>query len=98
MVVHAIKCYKCGDIIYSRCQRDCHYCSCNTCYVDDGPGVGRMGAPDIEKVERTIVHLDAHYEDLFNDWNDWGEGKYGLVEGPDTPKRRKAVAKALLKS
>lgn len=97
MIVQAIKCYKCGDILYSRCASDFHYCTCNTCYVDDGPGVGRIGAPEIEKIGRTIVNLAAGRGDLYDDWNDLGQA-YGLVQGEDTPKRRKAVAKALLKA
>ena len=79
MEINAIKCKKCGDIIFSRARHDFHSCSCESIYIDGGFDYCRMaGAPT--NIESCKIQLDITKEELFDDWNN-GNDKYGLIKG-----------------
>lgn len=82
MIVAGIVCPKCGDVIYSRCTRDCHHCSCGAVAVDGGfihlkisfnpaDGVPQHKSVDIGDISRA---------ELYDDWNE-NVDKYGLIKG-----------------
>lgn len=83
MLVKAIKCNKCGDIIYSRCRHDFHWCSCKSCAIDGGFDYYRI-VGNMEDWEMTDVHvLDNKSEDdvkktLYDDWKN-EKNKYGTI-------------------
>ena len=58
MKITAIKCKKCGDIIYSRCLHDYHSCSCGSCAIDGGFDYVRLiGFPEdceLQEIEISI--------------------------------------------
>ena len=83
MIVKAIKCKNCGDIIYSRSRHDFHWCSCKSCAIDGGFDYLKIvGQPnDWQSIDVTVLPLES--EDnikkiLFDDWNK-GTDKYGVI-------------------
>lgn len=77
--VHAVKCLKCGDVIYSRATHDFHWCSCGNCAVDGGFDYLRvLGEPDT--IEYTDIEVDATRKELRDDWN-YRKDKFGLIKG-----------------
>lgn len=85
MIVKAIKCKKCGDIIYSRSHHDFHWCKCTSCAIDGGFDYYRI-IGDKENWEMMELHiLDEKSDDevkkiLYNDWN-LNINKYGTIKG-----------------
>ena len=84
MLVKAIKCNNCGDIIYSRSVHDFHWCSCEKCAIDGGFDYYRI-IGNKEDWEMTEVHiLDDKSDDevkkiLYDDWN-YRKNKYGTIK------------------
>ena len=72
----AIKCPKCGDVIYSRCRHDFHTCSCGECSVDGGFDYFRTSSPMDAKVVR--VKTCADRAKLYADWNS-GKNRFGVI-------------------
>ena len=78
--VTAIKCPKCGDIIFSRALHDFHSCSCNTISIDGGfaytrilfsTGIKKSPEPFDLEVEQTPM-------ELYEDWN-FSKDKFGVI-------------------
>jgi hypothetical protein len=85
--INAIKCKKCGDIIYSRCHHDFHWCGCCSCAVDGGFDYFKItGQPsDWEAMEINILENKSDEEAkkiLYNDWNK-DKNKYGTIVNKD---------------
>jgi hypothetical protein len=81
MIILAIKCLGCNDIIYSRARHDFHYCSCGKTFVDGGFDYLRAGFD--EKVGYATVNVEVEgvtKESLYEDWNK-GLDKYGVIKG-----------------
>ena len=83
MIVKAIKCKNCGDIIYSRSRHDFHWCSCKSCAIDGGFDYLKIvGQPnDWQSIEVTVLPLESENDVkkiLFDDWNK-GTDKYGVI-------------------
>jgi len=75
--VAAIKCYKCGDIIYSRARHDYHSCSCEEIAIDGGFDYVRMNFKT--KTPKIVTkHISASKQELFDDWNN-NIDKFGII-------------------
>ena len=80
MIIRAVKCRVCGDVITSRANHDHNSCRCKSLSVDGGmldEGVwgmtrviGIFATKDFVTLDLPITELD-----LYNDWNK-GENKY----------------------
>lgn len=79
MIVSGVKCYKCGDFIYSRTLHDLHYCSCGTLFVDGGFERIRYGADEINLVPFLSTEVNATKKQLFDDWNE-NKDVFGLIK------------------
>lgn len=84
MLVTAIKCKKCGDIIYSRMVHDYRSCSCESCAIDGGFDYCRIigKGEDWDMMELHV--LDEKSDDevkkiLYDDWNN-SKNKYGVIK------------------
>lgn len=51
IVVGAVHCLRCDDVIWSKYRHDFHYCSCGACFVDGGRDYFRAGYSDGVGVE-----------------------------------------------
>lgn len=91
MKMTALKCLKCGDIVYSRANHDCHFCSCRAVMVDAGPGYGRAGG-EMKNMESVQIEVKATVEDLYNDWA-YGKDKFGIIKGKNPMERIKEKIK-----
>lgn len=85
MLVKAIKCNKCGDVIYSRCRHDFHWCSCESCAIDGGFDYMKITGHDGDWGQVDINILDNESQDkvkniMFDDWNK-NKNKYGTIKG-----------------
>jgi hypothetical protein len=76
MKVTAVKCPICQDIIFSRCQRDYHTCSCGNTSIDGGFNYIRISGSK-EVIELDIGEITK--EELYNDWNNMHD-KYGVIK------------------
>lgn len=80
--ITAIKCYACGDIVYSRANHDFHYCSCGEVAVDAGNkmstykdeldagrvigGIGRILAKDVSAGNKCFTYLTIDLGNFFS--------------------------------
>lgn len=79
MKVFALRCPKCGDIIYSRAQHDFHYCSCKYMFIDGGFEYSRFGAESLDNIDQLEIDVKATKEDLYKDWNK-NTNKFGVIK------------------
>ena len=80
MIVKAIRCPKCGDVIYSRARHDMRFCSCKAIFIDGGFDYVRMGGKALEEMAIEEIEVNASRQDLDNDWN-LAIDKYGVIKG-----------------
>ena len=85
--VNAIKCKKCGDIIFSRARHDMHSCSCKSISIDGGFDYVRTSWPNVVEPSDAFtpmkIFINQTPMELYEDWNKQ-EDKYGLIkEKPD---------------
>lgn len=86
MKINAIKCLKCGDVIYSRANHDFRFCTCGNCAVDGGFDYTRI-IGDPKRLECTEINVDIPgcktdaevKRKLYDDWNR-SIDKYGLIK------------------
>lgn len=81
MEVSAVKCLRCGDIVYSRSRHDFRWCSCESVAIDGGQGNSYCkvtGQPD--QFEMTKINVDATLEQLLEDYAK-SKDKLGLIRG-----------------
>ena len=84
MFVNAIKCLKCGDIIYSRSRHDFHWCSCESCAIDGGFDYFKIvgNHENWESLKINILENKSENEVkkiLYDDWNE-RKNKYGVLK------------------
>ena len=84
MLVNAIKCLKCGNIIYSRAHYDFHWCECGSCAVDGGFDYFKITGnhEDWESMQINVLENKSEKEArkiLYDDWNK-GKDKYGTLK------------------
>ena len=83
----ALKCLVCGDIVYSRANHDCHFCTCGAVMVDGGPGYSRAAGYPQDMIAVTIK-IKTTIEELWEDWADQID-KFGLIKGKNALQRLK---------
>jgi len=76
IIVNAIKCPKCGDIIYSRARHDFRRCSCKNVFIDGGFDYIRVGGDISVKVFQ--LKVESTREELYNDWG-FNKDNFGLI-------------------
>lgn len=83
MIINAIKCKKCGDIIYSRCTHDFNWCSCKSCAIDGGFRYTKI-VGNIDNWESMQINILESKTDsevkkiLYDDWNS-RKNEYGRL-------------------
>lgn len=78
-ITNAVKCKRCGDIIYSRARHDFRYCSCKNIAIDGGFDYVRIIGfqNDWEKVKPFEIPVDVM--GLYLDYTTQ-ENKYGVIK------------------
>jgi hypothetical protein len=84
MIINAVKCTNCGDIIYSRARHDFHGCSCGKTMVDGGFDYQRVLWEDPFVPEEVEIEIKATKDELYRDWAR-GNNKFGLVTFQNIP-------------
>ena len=82
--VLAIRCDKCGDILYSRARHDCRWCSCDLCAIDGGFDYTRIIGTDFRRLMLVLPGVSSRI--LYDDWNN-RFGAHGLDEFGRIPKK-----------
>lgn len=78
--VHAIKCVKCKDTIYSRARHDFNSCSCGGCSIDGGLDYTKIcWEPDMDCPEPFSLEIEATPRELYDDW-DTNANKFGRIK------------------
>lgn len=78
MKIHAIKCRKCLDTVFSRTHHDFRWCSCQSVAIDGGFSYMKItGNP--EDIEEVTLELEVSKDSLRADWN-LGLDKFGLIK------------------
>ena len=79
MIVNAIQCPTCLDVIFSRAQHDFHRCSCGEVAIDGGFDYVRCAFKD-----KRPIHVELNLapfftkQRLYHDWNKYKD-KYGII-------------------
>lgn len=68
MIINAIKCPTCGDIIYSRARHDFRWCGCGEVAIDGGFEYSKVCFKE-KPPERVEISVDATKQELYDDWN-----------------------------
>jgi hypothetical protein len=81
MKIGAIKCRKCGDIIWSRAAHDFHWCTCESVAIDGGINPHKFvgNAEDYEQME---LNLNITADEAYDDWN-YSTNKLGTLHTDD---------------
>jgi len=86
----AIKCKKCGSIIFSRATHDFRWCACNSIAIDGGSDYTRIiGNP--KNIESIVFDIEQTEKELYDDWNT-NTDKYGLIKNKIDGKYWKACS------
>jgi len=80
LLVNALQCQNCKDIIFSRARHDFRSCTCGETYVDGGFSYTRIGYKD--KIPKTLkLKISTTRKQLYDDWNYVNKkDKYGLLK------------------
>ena len=76
--VFAIRCAKCGEIIYSRAIHDFHRCSCKIISIDSRFDCVKVDDNRKDFLDIFIIKIDSTRIDLYNDWY-YKTNKYGKI-------------------
>ena len=84
MKIHAIRCNKCGDTVYSRARHDFRYCSCGSVFADGGLeyqryGFGKSYVDELPTFTAVEIDVDVTPKELYDDWNHRHDC-YGLIK------------------
>ena len=80
--VKAIKCPRCGDIIYSRARHDFISCSCKSVSLDGGFDYvrGAYNPTVIKEFPKTFdLEVEASRDELYKDWN-FQTDNFGIIK------------------
>ena len=77
MILNAVKCSKCKDIIFNRTSHDSHYCKCRLTYISGSPDLYIQWSTSQSPLEIRL-ELDITQQQLFDDWN-LRTDKYGSL-------------------
>ena len=81
LIIPAIRCLKCGDLIFSRAQHDCRSCSCGLCNIDGGFHYLKICGPhDQFQFFQLTMHEEITKQTLFDDWMKSKESTFGLYK------------------
>ena len=78
MLINAVECKECGDIVYSRTEDDLRKCSCGRVEVTGGHAFFKHYAVPQTEYEVKKINLKVTLEQLYEDWDIMGE-KFGLI-------------------
>ena len=80
MKVSALKCLRCGDVVFSRARHDMRFCSCGNCAIDGGFEYCKCTAEHMDRIEPIQIDLpdDITKEILWADWNNRTD-KFGII-------------------
>lgn len=80
ITVNAIRCPKCGEIIYSRAHHDFHFCHCGNAYIDGGFDYVRIGAKEgLDDIKVFQLEIKSNKKELYDDWNK-NKDKFGWIK------------------
>lgn len=90
VMVNAIKCPKCQDVIYSRAHHDFHSCTCQSITVDGGfEYVHYSWDPQMKRPKIFKKRIYATKQELYNDWN-LMKDNFGLIKDGKHAKLKRA--------
>jgi hypothetical protein len=78
LMVNAIECPICKNVIYSRARHDLRTCSCGACHVDGGRDYQRVGFKGPTPPRSVEIGVLATERELYDDWN-FRREKYGRI-------------------
>lgn len=78
VTVKAVKCNKCGELIYSRTRHDFHYCHCGNVAVDGGRDYLKVTYKDQSWSTQDLILNGVTDKELYDDWNE-KKDEYGWV-------------------
>lgn len=79
MKIPAIRCRKCGSIVFSRAEWDFRRCECGKVAIDGGFTVyGGRVIGDPEGYENLVLDLPVTKKELFDDWNE-RKDRFGII-------------------
>jgi len=84
LVVKAVECNKCGDVVYSRARHDFRSCSCGHVSVDGGFDYFKVVGNEHDFNIITVELYGVTVHDLYEDWNNERD-EYGWKKATHLP-------------
>jgi hypothetical protein len=81
-ITNAVKCFTCGDIIFSRARHDFRSCECKEVAVDGGFDYTKISFMKHAPIKVFFEIHNVNKGDLFNDWN-LKQNKFGRIKIAD---------------
>lgn len=78
IIVRAIKCLKCGQIIFSRSRHDFHWCKCRSIAIDGGFDYLKVTG-NLENFIEKRIKIKATKKQLYLDYS-LNKNEYGYIE------------------
>lgn len=84
-IVSALRCPKCGDVLFSRARHDYRSCTCGSLSVDGGFDYQKISfnpehISGVNSLLQIEVEIPLSKEELYKDWNysidKWGRHNY----------------------
>tara|TARA_R110002051_G_scaffold101711_1_gene172616 strand:- start:52 stop:345 length:294 start_codon:yes stop_codon:yes gene_type:complete len=82
LLIKAVECKNCGDVIYSRADEDFRKCSCGSVEVTGGHMHFKHYTIPGANYEIKKVDVDISLDKLYNDWYDMND-VYGLIKSEE---------------
>ena len=76
MIINAIQCNQCKDIIFSRTRHDFRWCSCQSTAIDGGFDYVKITGNNWKKLK---IDIDTTNSILYDDWNN-NQNQFGLIK------------------
>ena len=80
MIITAIRCKKCKDVVFSRARHDFRWCSCKNCAIDGGQeDYIKITGEDCE-----VITLESNIKskELYDDWS-FSRDIFGILKEND---------------
>jgi hypothetical protein len=100
--VSALRCSKCGDVVFSRAGHDFRSCTCGSLSVDGGRNYMRIAfdpkfIAGLDSLVKMELELPINEQELYKDWN-YSVDKWGKHNYYDIEKYVKVLVKPEIKS
>jgi hypothetical protein len=86
LLIKAVECKECTDIVYSRTEDDFRECSCGSVGVSGGVKYFKFSARPAADYEIKKINVKTTLDNLYEDWYNMRD-EFGLIMSDNTPQQ-----------